>query len=215
MIGFLRGVVAYRGTTGEVMVEVAGVGYRLTVSPSTAVSLGDLGAEVMVHTSMQVREESQTLYGFTGREERDCFEALLGAHGVGPALALAILSVHRPAELRHVLSMGDIDALTMVAGVGRKTAARLLIELKSRLDGFDLDDTTLAEVVGGGSPSTSGGAAMMAEVRAALGGLGYETDEIRTVLVELGPGLSPSGPGGEASVEDLVRAALRLLGARR
>ena len=133
MIGSLRGTLGDRSGTGEVLVEVAGVGYRVTVTPTTVVELGDPGAEVFVHIHHHIREDAQTLYGFLTREERDGFEALLGAHGVGPALALAILSVHGPDALALVVAEDDVDALCLVPGVGKKTAARLLIELKSRL----------------------------------------------------------------------------------
>lgn len=202
MIGLLRGTLVDRSLRGEIVVEVGGVGYRATVSPSTALTLGDLGAAVVVHTHLHVREDALTLYAFASRPERDCFEALIGAHGVGPALALAILSVHSPVELQRVVGDGDVKALTLVPGVGPKTAARLLIELRARLDGPDLD---LDEIAGGeGVPR--GTVAARADVRAALAGLGYEPDEVRLVLREL---------PGSGSVDDLLRAALKLLAASR
>ena len=118
----------------EVLVEVSGVGYRVTIAPTTAVALGELGDEVFVWVHHHIREDAETLYGFAGRDERVTFEALLGAHGVGPALALAILSVHGPGALARILVEDDVSALCLVPGVGPKTAARLLVELKSRLD---------------------------------------------------------------------------------
>ncbi len=133
MIGSLRGTLGDRSGTGEVLIEVGGVGYRVTVTPTTVVELGEPGTDVFVHVHHHIREDAQTLYGFLTREERDGFEALLGAHGVGPALALAILSVHGPDALALVVAEDDVDALCLVPGVGKKTAARLLIELKSRL----------------------------------------------------------------------------------
>jgi Holliday junction DNA helicase RuvA len=198
MIGSLRGNVIDRSVRGEVLLEVGGVGYRVVVPPATlaAVGLSDPRTATLLHTSLQVREDSLTLYGFSARDERDCFEALIAAHGVGPALALAILSVHAPDQLRRVLLEGDIDALTLVPGVGRKTAARLLIELKSRLD------LPEPEVVDDGNGSVS----TRAEVRAALAALGYEQAEVQDVLREL-----PVHEG----VEDTLRGALRLLGAGR
>ena len=133
MIGSLRGVLLDRTATGEVLVEVGGVGYRATVAPTTLVALGELGSQVFLHVHTHVREDALILYGFATLDERRCFEALIGAHGVGPALALAILSVHSPGALRRALLSDDVDALTLVPGVGKKTAARLLVELKSRL----------------------------------------------------------------------------------
>ena len=97
-------------------------------------ALGDVGDEAFVWVHHHVREDAEVLYGFATRDERVTFEALLGAHGVGPALALAILSVHAPPALVRILADDDVGALCLVPGVGKKTAARLLVELKSRLD---------------------------------------------------------------------------------
>ncbi|MDZ7733414.1 MAG: Holliday junction branch migration protein RuvA [Acidimicrobiia bacterium] len=124
----MRGVLLDRSLDGELLVEVAGVGYRVAVSPATALAIGEVGDEVFLHTHHHLREDTQTLYGFASREARVCFEALLSAHGVGPSLALAILSVHDPAALRQILLDEDVAALCLVPGVGKKTAARLLVE---------------------------------------------------------------------------------------
>jgi len=198
MIGRLRGTLVHRSARGEVMLDVGGVGYRIAVSPSTAVTLGSIGNEVVVHTHLHVREDVLTLFGFATADGRDCFESLLGAHGVGPGLALAILSTHGPDELRRVVLEGDLDALMLVPGVGRKTAARLLLELKSRLDvpdgaGFEPDASAA-----GGSPR--------ADVRAALAALGYQPDEVRRAMGEL---------PAEGDLNTLVRTALQTLGASR
>ncbi|HSL56442.1 MAG TPA: Holliday junction branch migration protein RuvA, partial [Acidimicrobiales bacterium] len=147
MIGSLRGTLLDRSLEGEVLVEVGGVGYRVTMSPTAAVAIGELDDEVFVHVHHHIREDEQRLYGFATRDERVAFQALLGAHGVGPALALAILTVHPPAALARVLADDDLAALCLVPGVGKKTAARLLIELKSR---FDLPDDTGPAVTGVG-----------------------------------------------------------------
>ena len=200
MIGSLRGTLVDRSARGEVVVEVGGVGYRATVAPGTLAALGQPGDTVLLHTHLHVREDALTLFGFAARDERDCFEALIGAHGVGPSLALAILSVHGPTDLRRALAEGDLDALTLVPGVGRKTAARLLIELKSRLDLPDLEPAAAAAMVNGSDRSAR------ADLREALAGLGYATDEVGAVLREL---------PADGSVEDLLRQALRLLAAAR
>ncbi|HEY8545784.1 MAG TPA: Holliday junction branch migration protein RuvA [Acidimicrobiales bacterium] len=202
MIGSLRGQLLDRGT-GEVLIEVAGVGYRVVTSPTTAVGLGEPGDEVFVWVHHHVREEAETLYGFATREERVTFEALLGAHGVGPALALAILSVHGPAELSRILLEDDVAALCLVPGVGKKTAARLLVELKSRLDIPAADLVPAAGVAGGGANGNGNGAApadsARADVRAALAGLGYTADEIRSATAEL---------PAEGDAAELLRLAL-------
>ena len=200
MIGSLRGTLLDRGAD-EITVEVGGVGYRVTVSPTTAVSLGDHGAEVFCWVHHHQREDDVTLYGFATKDERGCFEALLGAHGVGPALALAILSIHTPIALARILAEDDIGALCLVPGVGKKTAARLLIELKSRLSVPDLDGPTMVP----GSPSTSGPDAR-GDVRGALSELGYSEPEIREVMADL-------PPDGDAGV--LLRDALQRLAAAR
>jgi holliday junction DNA helicase RuvA len=194
MIGSLRGVVLDRSMTGEVLLEVGGVGYRVAVPAGTLVAL-DPGGEAFLYTHLVVREEVMALYGFTDRDQRDTFEALMAASGVGPKLALAILSVHSPGTLRRVVAEADLDALTLVSGVGKRTAQRLVIELAAKL-GTPADDS----VVGGGAP---GG---RAEVRAALEGLGYAADEIREVLAAL---------PGDGPVEVMLKDALKLLAQAR
>lgn len=201
MIGSLRGTLLDRSLTGELLVEVGGVGYRVQAGPATAARLGDLLTEVFVWTHHHLREDASTLYGFPSRDERDTFEALLGAHGVGPALALAILSVHPPVDLARILADDDVAALCLVPGVGKKTAARLLIELKSRLD-IPLGAGLPADADGAGSERTG---SARADVREGLVGLGYSPDEIAEAMRDL--------PEGDAA--DLLREALRRLAANR
>lgn len=193
MIGSLRGMVLERTLAGEVLVEVGGVGYRVGVPTGTLAKL-EPGGPAFLFTHLHVREEALVLFGFVTREERDTFEALLGATGVGPKLALAMLSVHSPATLRAAVHGGDAESLTMVPGVGKRTAQRLLVELVTRLDGGD-------DLVVGRS-----GAGPRGEVRAALEGLGYGPEEIREAMREV-----PE----EGSVEILLRDALRVLGRAR
>jgi Holliday junction DNA helicase RuvA len=182
MIGSLRGQLLDRGAS-EVLVEVAGVGYRVVTAPTTTIGLGELGAEVFVWVHHHVREDAETLYGFASRDERTTFEALLGAHGVGPSLALAILSVHAPVELSRILLEDDVAALCLVPGVGKKTAARLLVELKSRLD---IPESALQPVTTGSNGSSAGAIdTVRADVRSALAGLGYSPDEIRAATTDL------------------------------
>jgi holliday junction DNA helicase RuvA len=183
MIGSLRGQLIDRSLDGEALVEVAGVGYRVTMTPIALSRLGEIGADVFVFVHHHVREDAETLYGFPTREERDVYEVLLGAHGVGPALALAILGVHSPSALRHAVADNDRKAFTMVSGVGPKTAERLLLELRNRLD-VPIDGG--APVVGAaGTGAVNGTASAMAHVREALAGLGYESDEIRAATSDL------------------------------
>jgi Holliday junction DNA helicase RuvA len=177
----VRGTLLDRGAA-EVTIEVCGVGYRVAVSPTTAVSLGDVGEEVFCWTHHHQREDAQTLYGFATKDERACFEALIGAHGVGPALALAILSIHSPVALARVVAEDDLGALCLVPGVGKKTAQRLLIDLKSRLSVPDLGD---APSMNGSAVPGEGGGSVRADVRDALAGLGYSDAEVREVMADL------------------------------
>ena len=157
MIGSVRGTVLERTPTGEVLVEVGGVGYRCLV-PLGALPALTPGAPAFLMTHLHVREDAMTLFGFPTRDERDTFETLIGASGVGPKLALAILSVHPPTALRRAVIDDDLDALCLVPGIGKRTAQKLMIELRSRLDAPDVD---LREA--GGEPAPA-----RAEVRAAL-----------------------------------------------
>ena len=194
MIGSLRGTLLDRSLDGAVLIEVGGVGYRVTVAPTASPAVGEVGDDVFLWVHHHIREDAQTLYGFATREERVCFEALLGAHGVGPALALAILSVHGPGALREVIATQDVSALCLVPGVGNKTAARLLVELQSRLDVPDIDLTPTPGVAPAGS--------VRRDVTEALAGLGYEAEEVRRVVDDL---------PAEGEPADLLREALRRL----
>lgn len=192
MIGSVRGTVLEREASGEVLVEVGGVGYRVLV-PLGALPTLEPGAPAFLFTHHHVRDDAMLLYGFPTREERDTFEVLLGSAGVGPALALKILSVHSPNALGRAVADEDLDALTLVPGVGKRTAERLLVELRARLE--------LPVSVGSpGSMDGPGGARV--EVREALSGLGYGPDEVREVLARL-----PESGGSE----ELLRDALKML----
>lgn len=211
MIGSLRGTLLERTPDGELLVEVGGgVGYRVQAGPATAALLGDLGGEVFVWAHHHVREDAQVLYGFATRDERATFEALIGAHGVGPALALAILSVHDPLALRRVLADDDVSALCLVPGVGKKTAARLLVELKSRLELPPADVAAVAGAAGGTAAAAGSGApgagSVRADVRDALFALGYTPEEVAEATRDL--------PDGD-DVSALVSVALRAMVARR
>jgi Holliday junction DNA helicase RuvA len=216
VIGLLRGNVVVRSGDGEVIIDVSGVGYRVAVTPATAVALmtsraakgtstgngtgTGTGAEATLFIHTHVREDAIVLYGFLHDDERRCFEVLLGSHGVGPALALAIMAVLSPASLSTAVLEDDLDTLCTVPGVGRKTAARLLIELKSRLDLPDLSLERTGTPAGGASSRTS-----RSEARAALAELGYAPEEIRGAL---------DGLRDDVGVEEMLRLALRELASR-
>jgi Holliday junction DNA helicase RuvA len=207
MIGLLRGPVVLRTGECEVIVDVAGVGYRVTVTPSAAATLAaggpDKESTLYVHT--HVREDAIVLYGFVHDDERRCFEVLIGSHGVGPALALAIMAMLSPAALSTAVLEDDLDTLCTVPGVGRKTAARLLIELKSRLDLPDLSLDPASAALADADPMARASRTSRAEARAALSELGYGADEIRGAL---------DGLRDDVGVEEMLRLALRELASR-
>ncbi len=194
MIGSLRGSVLERNLDGTVLLEVGGVGYLVAVSTRVLAEL-EPGTSVFLYVHHHVREDAQTLFGFTSRDDRQTFQVLIKTNGVGPALAMAILATHPPAALFDVVSNNDVAALTLVPGIGKKTAERLIIDLRDRLSVPMLD-----------SAGTGGSASAVADVRDALASLGYGTDEIRDVLREL---------RSDADSATLLRDALKSLGARR
>ncbi len=218
MIGSLRGTILDRALRSdhqvELLVEVAGVGYRVLVPGGEVARAGQLGSPTFLHVHTHVREDALVLYGFPTREERDCFELLLGAHGVGPSVALALLSVLSPSALRRAVLSEDEDALTVVPGIGKKTAARLVMELAPRFElAPDMGPTEVKsrdlEPSGAETPheaSAADRAAQREELRAALGSLGYGNEEVRQVLARLPV---------DGSVEEMLRYALRELAGSR
>lgn len=201
MIGWLRGRLIDHVAEGEVLVDVGGVGYRVTVPVPLRGRLAN-GSEVELHVHTHVREDALVLFGFASAAERRCFEVLLGTHGVGPSLALSVLGVLGADGLARAVAEEDLGALSAVPGVGRKTAARLVLELQQRLGVPGLADAGHAAVAGDGDGLPARG-----EVRAALAELGYGPDEVRLAMAELGDHQGP--------VEELLRRALRQLAGAR
>ncbi|HEY5431852.1 MAG TPA: Holliday junction branch migration protein RuvA [Coriobacteriia bacterium] len=190
----MTGRVAARGASSAI-VEVGGIGYRLIMSTSSLAALPAEGDEVTVHTYLHVREDELTLYGFESEDERALFEALIGVSGVGPKVALAVLSALKPDVLRTALARDDVALLSSVPGVGKKTAQRLLIDLKDKLG---------APGLGAGGGGGSSHAAV--EARDALLAMGFSPAEAAAGLREV-----PVG----ATTEQLLRAALKALGGAR
>jgi holliday junction DNA helicase RuvA len=199
MISHLRGRVAHRGA-GTVVVDVGGVGYLVHVTGATSVPAR--GESVELHTSLQVREDSMTLYGFTDRGSLELFELLLSSSGVGPRIALAALGTHRPDTLRAAIAGGDVATLTAVPGIGKKVAERLVLELKDKV-GLVAEGLPAPTAGDAGAGATGGDA--RAEVREALLGLGYSAGEAQAALAAV----DVEAGGDDAS--ELLRLALRTL----
>jgi Holliday junction DNA helicase RuvA len=195
VIGSLRGRVLERIDESAVLLEVAGVGYVVHVTPRTLAEL-EPTTEAFLHVHHHLRDDAETLFGFLGREERRTFDVLIETNGIGPTLAMAVLGTYSPRALVDIVLRGDLAGLTAVSGVGKKTAERLLLELKDRLNLPTIDEPRPAGERGGG----------MSDVRDALAGLGYDENEIRNVLREI-------TVGDDAAA--MLREALSLLGARR
>jgi Holliday junction DNA helicase RuvA len=191
MIAFVRGRVA-AVTLNSAVIDVGGVGYQIHCTPGTIAGLR-LGSEAELSTSMVVREDSQTLYGFADTDERDMFELVQTASGVGPKVAQAMLAVLPPDRLRTAIAHGDHAALTSVPGIGRKGAERIILELKDRVGP--------AVAV-----SPSGGGAWRDQVREALQGLGWSTRDADAAV----DAVAADAESG-ADVPTLLRAALQTL----
>ncbi|MDX6242941.1 MAG: holliday junction helicase RuvA [Frankiales bacterium] len=184
------------------VVEVGGVGLLVHCTPATLSGL-KLGDATRLSTSLVVREDALTLYGFGDDEEKSCFELLQSATGVGPKLAQAALAVLRPAALKQAIAYEDLDALVRVPGIGRKGAARIVIELKDKVLALGVLPSTTVATVGAQSPEPQ----WQPQVRAALVGLGYSAREADAAVESVA-----GDPAAEdADVTALLRAALRTL----
>ncbi len=200
MIHRLRGTLVEKDTEG-VLVDVGGVGYRASASLATLRALPSLGEECVVHTRMVVREDAMLLFGFATREERGAFDVLTAVSKVGPKLALSVLSSMSPQEMSEAVARGDIIKFAAVPGLGKKTAERLVVELKGKNLAAFGPDPAVAGSVGGGE----GGGPYM-EARDALAALGYGLEEAEKAL---------NGVPPQDSVEKYIKEALRRIGSRR
>jgi len=203
MIGAIAGTLAETYPDGA-LVDVGGVCYRIYAPASVTARLPGAGERVRLHTHLHVREDALTLYGFLTAEERDVFEVLIGVNGIGPKGALAVLSVYAPDALRRAVLGSDVDALTLIPGVGKKTASRMILELKEKLGAGEADMPALAA-----SPALK---QALDEVRAALLQLGYSTTEAREAIERVAA--EAAAANGKGTPERLLRMALKELGAR-
>jgi Holliday junction DNA helicase RuvA len=187
MISFLHGEVAEKGA-GSVVLSVGGVGYEVLIPSSSAGTLPPVGRPARLYTRMHMRDDTMLLYGFASHDERALFDLLVRVTGVGPKLALSFLSVLSPAALRRAVAAGDVAALTLVPGVGKKVAQRVLLDLKDKLGG---------DVVVVDGP--------LADVREALLALGLSAPEASEAMAGI-------RADGERPVDELLRQALQHIG---
>ncbi len=200
MITYLRGLLSELSPTNAI-IDCGGVGYLVGISLNTYSALSTQSGEVKLHTVQIIREDSHQLYGFASKDERELFVLLTSVSGIGPNTARVILSQYNTQELGSILSLGQVDALKAVKGIGLKTAQRIILELKGKLK---LDDTDLnSQALGNGSAATT--SKTSEEAISALKMLGYpEAAAQKTVrtLISTSPLLS---------VEDIIKQALKLL----
>jgi Holliday junction DNA helicase RuvA len=195
MIGLLRGRLLEK-RPNQVILDVGGVGYLVAVPLSTYAAMGELHAEVTLLIHMHVREDALALYGFLSAREKHLFELLLGASGVGPSLALKILSGMNVEELVPAIRNSDLARLTRIPGVGRKTAERMVVELKDKLEAVVVETEKVSP------PSPAG---VEVDVKSALVNLGYEERIAESAVA------AAKRETGTASFEKLLRATLASL----
>jgi holliday junction DNA helicase RuvA len=191
MIGSLRGRISAKSPP-QLTVEVGGIGYEIEAPMSTFFHLPAVGAEVQLLTHLVVREDAHVLYGFGSEAERRLFRSLIKVSGVGPKIALGLLSGISVSEFQQCVQSQDVGALTRIPGVGRKTAERLIVEMRDRLAAPELTN---------GAPNTGGASTAEAEAYAALVALGYRPAEASRLLKGAGTGTH--------STEELIRRALQ------
>src|SRR5271168_1597142 len=194
MIGSLRGKLIDK-RPNLVLLDVGGVGYQVIIPLSTFTSLGAMHAETTLLIHTHVREDQLALYGFYTAREKQCFELLISASGVGPSLALKILSGMSLDELVPAIRKGDLAQLVRIPGVGRKTAERMVVELRDKL--------AVIDIPGAGKPATK--SQLESDVASALVNLGYDDRSVENAIEK-------SRGAGNADFESLLRASLQILG---
>jgi len=204
MYAYLKGTIQIKemtqGPSDRLVIEVGGIGYQLNVSRRTLFDLGEIGEEVLVHTSLCIRENDWTLFGFSTIDERQIFDLLQSVSGIGPKLALSLVGTLGVEDISQAIISEDQRSISQAPGVGAKVAQRIILELKSkieewaRLRGLSKEDESTRSDVGG-------------EARQILSSLGYTATEINSALKKA------KDDGLDNDVEDIVRCCLRFLGA--
>lgn len=201
MIGFLRGVLFEKGS-GYIIVDVGGVGYEVFVPANSGAYLASEGDDVMVYTTMTVREDDVSLYGFSRKGELDAFKKLVTVNGVGAKAGISILSAFTLEQLQQAIVFEDVKALTKANGIGKKTAERIVLELKDKFDTGDADDAGIAAASDGGNGNAEAGSGRE-EAVSALIALGYSRGEATGALAGI--------KENDLSVEEYIKRALKNL----
>lgn len=196
MITYLKGILTKKSPT-EAVIDVAGVGYSVHISLSTYEKLSDVGAPILLLTYFHIREDIQQLYGFFTEHEREMFKLLISISGIGPRMAQTILSGIRPDELVRIISMENILALVAVPGVGKKTAERLVLELRDKVLKMENSDKII--------DLPNSGTSIRSEALTALVSLGFSREKAEQTL----RGVLNDVSGKTISVEELIKRALQ------
>lgn len=202
MIGYLKGVISHI-FVNSCFIDVHGVGYR-TYAPASTLDTLCVGQEAMLYTYMSVREDAIVLYGFATQDEYDLFMLLIGVNGVGPKVALGILSAGTADSFRLAVHQKDIKSLTKMPGIGKKTAERIVLELQDKIGPVASEDAGAADL---GNSAVPGLSDILAETLAALTSLGYSEQEVLPV--------AESHLAGCTTVEQLLKETLKALGSGR
>lgn len=202
MIYYIRGILTEYTEEGVVL-EAGGVGYQITVPTSLLAELPSPGEEVKLYTYYQVAEDAEKLFGFATREERTLFTQLIKVNGIGPRLAVSVMSVMSPDALRLAVISGDVKAIAQAPGMGKKTAEKLILELKDKIDA--------AQILNAAQPLATGGSAVVlsdafSEAVAALQSLGYSSSEALKTVRSL-------DAADDWTVDEILQAAFRKLAA--
>lgn len=197
MIRFVKGIF-HPGIGGTVVIETAmGLGLEITIPANSPLYKNPEGEEVKVHTSMIVKEDDVSLYGFSDRESLELFELLITVNGVGPKAGMSIMSVMPPSELKKAIAMGDAKTIAKANGVGKKTAERVILELRDKVGKFDELDTTIAQ------PEFVIASDARNEAAAALMALGYSKSEATNAISKVS--------GDNLTSEEYIKGALKNL----
>ncbi len=199
MIGRIRGELIEKSSP-LLLIDVQGVGYEILSPMTTIYDIGEIGSQVVLHTHMVVREDAQLLYGFKTKSDRKFFQELIKVNGVGPKMAIAILSGMDADTLSHAILNQDVSLLVSIPGIGKKTAERLLVEMKDKIENLSSDlaqNTQSAQLISADRLSD----AVASEAVSALVSLGYKPKEAQVVISKIKSQVS--------NAEDMIRLALK------